>query len=522
MRKVLLSVIALVSILLLGFTLISCSSATSSSATTTTTAAGATTTTSTTTTTVASLTLTVNLSSGTISGRKILDVYEAAEGVRVVAINMETGEPVEGTTDEDGITELIIPGGTSVSLALLNSSGNYITNTNMGTLSATTAATSIIPTGDTTVDVVVDLTNLIAVATPETDLLDENYPALITNNVLIGSGSDGSRGDGDNTLLTATGVATIAGEDMDQDGIPAVFDNDEDGDGFANAWEADPSPICTWSENVDRVALSSNIWAAHGSTNSYYDEIGMRFYVDIDTAEATTFTGTISAPSAIVSTATIKNASSFADPIGYPDENTLVEDDGWQLYSDGVSQLSLFFTPNAALAEGDTFTLYITCDGVTEIFYVSLSDFITDWPKTTEIDGTDVSGRGIWTMTGTESGTRFDPISIPTTEPEFIFSTALGLAGLPASPESAVYMIEWDVYLDGESGSDDIITDFDAIILEFDGTQTTISHILTEETIVATIGTDEVKYYLAPVIDITSGSNSMRFGEELWFTYEAP
>lgn len=515
MRKVFLLIIALVSIIALGMVMVSCSTSTSSSSSATTT-----TTTSTTTTTGATLTLTVNLSSGSISGRKILDVYEAAEGVRVVALNMDTGEPVEGVTNTNGLTDLTVTSGTSVGLAILNSSGNFIASTNMGTLSATTAATSIIPTGDVTVDVVVDLTSLYAVATPDADLLDEGNPALTSDGNLLGSGSDGSRGDGDDTLLTTTGMTTRDGQDMDWDGVYDIFDSDSDGDGFANAWEENPPSPCEYSTNVERIDFSSNIWAAHGSTNDYYDEIGMRFYVDIVTSEVTTFTGTIGAPSAIVNTAKIHNASSFADPIGYPAEQTLLADEGWQLYSDGVSRLSVLLKPHASLAEGDTFTLYITCDGATEIFYLTLSDFITDWPKVTEIDGTTL--RGIISMTGTESGTRFDPITITTTEPEFVFSTALGLNGNPASPESASYMIEWDVYASAESGSDDLITDFDSIILDFDGTQTTISHTLTEETIAAAISTQEVKYYLAPVIDITSGSSTMRFGEEVWFRYVAP
>jgi hypothetical protein len=455
--------------------------------------------TSTTTTTLPSgpsIALSGTLSTGTISSAGI-KAFAAVSGYKVVAVNNDTGQSYHTSTDTSGNFTVNVPSGQSYEISLIDSNSNYFGPVVMlGDSSSSEVVMGATPADDTDLgSVVVDSSKSMAQpSTAPTSILDSSDTATATNGVPKGAGNTGK------TQLT--GITTRSGSDMDQDGIPNLFDADEDNDGIRNGVASSPLASTVVSTTVEAVMISSNIWADHGTTEDAKDLIAMRLHVipvsghesEIASVEV------VDVPATIRDVATIRHADSLGNPSGYPTENSLWSASGHQLYKTTTlanEQWIISVCPKAIMSVGDIFTVRVWFTGGSyQDFFITTSYVLTDWAKILTYNSITMP-----TLEGISS----DPVTYSANSLLIEFSKPLDedgnvLEGLHYSVRYAT--AEYDAgaggYLVPSDCSETTVPDTGASTLSF-----TVSTVTAET------------YYVTPVAESSDGQ---RNGEEVWFT----
>lgn len=456
---------------------------------------------SSTTTTLPTQTISISgtLSLGTITSSSI-KAAAAAGDYKVVAINHNTGKAYAASPNSSGGFSLTLPNNVSYEVSLINeSTANYFGPVVMvGNTSSSEVVVGITPTANTNLgQIVIDTTQKFAKPTAEpiaiANALDK---AVATSGVPKGVGNYGK--------TTLSGITTVEGSDMDKDGIPNLFDADEDNDGKMNGTAILPTSSTVVSNTIESVFMSSNIWANHGTTEEAKDQIAMWLNVKVKTGKLNEIASieVINVPATIKDIATVRFSSSIGSPEGYPAENSRWKTSGYKLYKTTTlsnNQWIISLCPKAVMGLGDTFTLrvYFTAGGY-EDYYISMSYVLTDWAKIiTYNNGT--------TLLSTE-GTNANPRTFSSSSLELAFSKPKDedgntLAGLRYSVQVGTSE------LDASSGTykvadpnimvETAVTDSGADTLSF-----TFSSITAE------------CYYVTPVAESADGQ---RNGEQTWF-----
>ena len=454
-------------------------------------------TTSTTTTLPAAqmITLSGALASGTISSAGVR-CSAAAPDYQVIAINSETGQTYYASTDSSGNFSIAVPPGDSYEISLIDSNSNYFGPVVMlGDASSSEVVMGVTPSGDTDFgQIVLDSSKSMAKPTSEpAAIADPSDTALASNGIPKGAGNYGK------TQLT--GISTREGSEMDKDGIPNLFDADEDNDGIRNGIASTPTASTVLSNTVEAVMLSSNIWANHGTTEHAQDIIAMRLHVipllghesEIASVEA------ITVPATIKDVATIRHADSLGSPLNYPAEGSLWKNDGYQLYKTTTlpkEQWIVSVAPHAIMSVGDIFTIRVHyTGGGYQDFFITTSYVLTDWSRILTYNSTSMP---------TNEGTSQNPVTFSASSLNIEFSKPLDedgniLNGLSYSIRYATS--EYDAgagrYLVPSNVTETHVADPGSGTLTF-----TISTITAET------------YYVTPVAESADGQ---RNGEEVWF-----
>jgi len=457
------------------------------------------TTTTTTTTAGASITLSGTLNSGSISAAGVKS-YGVLSDYIAVAINNVTGQLYNSTTDASGNFSIEIPSGTSYEVSLIDSASKYFGPIVMvGDSSSTEVVMGITPNED------IDLGSIIA------DLTDKfaqpsTAPSDIANyQDTVESISGIPKGVGNNGKQTNSGITTLEGvADLDKDGIPNLFDGDEDNDGIWNGILAKPSSATVVSNTVESVWIDSNIWADHNTTEDAKDIIHLRIHAMPRTGKSSEITSAevVSAPSSISNVATIMHADSLGDPTSYPIEGSLWVDDGLKLYLTTTladNHWIVSVVPRAIMHVGDVFTIRVHyTGGGYDDFFVTTAYVLTDWAKILTYNGTTMP---------TAEGVSNDPVTYSSNTLEVTFSKPLDetfaiIKGLSYSMRSATseYDASAQRYLVPTDCTEVSVTDPGASIATLEATVSTV----TAET-----------YYVTPVAESLDGQ---RNGEEVWFT----
>jgi len=353
----------------------------------------------------------------------------------------------------------------------------------------------VTPSGDTDFgQIVLDSSKSMAKPTSEpAAIADPSDTALANNGIPKGAGNYGK------TQLT--GISTREGSEMDKDGIPNLFDADEDNDGIRNGVASTPTASTVLSNTVEAVMMNSNIWANHGTTENAQDIIAMRLHVipisghesEIASVEA------ITVPATIKDVATIRHADSLGSPQNYPAEGSFWKNDGYQLYKTTTlptEQWIVSVAPHAIMSVGDIFTIRVHyTSGGYQDFFITTSYVLTDWSKIVTYNSASMP---------TNEGTSQNPATFSASSLDIEFSKPRDedgniLNGLSYSVRYATS--EYDAgagrYLVPSNATETHVADPGSGTLTF-----TISTITAET------------YYVTPVAESADGQ---RNGEETWF-----
>lgn len=447
------------------------------------------------------ITVTGTLNTGTVAG-SVSKAVAAAEGFTVVAIDNTTSKTYSATTGADGTFSLDLPANTQFQVSLLWS-GMYVGPTVFDG-SATAVNTAIKPTADLDLGpITVDETNGYARTDTVPAAVDPTVVAVATDGKPAGAGPNV---DGKDIIDNGGVVETDV--DIDRDGIPNIFDADEDNDGIRNGIIAASTGVTGSSAVIERVGISSNIWAPHGDASAYASHaayaadghITMRIMVTPKAGMEDLITGVqcISVPGDIADIARLRTGST-GDAINYPPDLTLWKDTGYLLYkmvTETPGSWLAAIAPNMIMSIGDTFTIRVTyTDSTYEDFFLSTSYVLTDWAWIETYDGTPLTD---------SVGTKTAPAPILTDTTTIVFNKPTDedgnvLAGL-------TYSIQHDIS-DCSSGTcnvpapphtEDAVTDTGGATLT---------------TTVATPAPGTF-YYIVPVAQSADGQ---RNGEETWF-----
>jgi len=446
---------------------------------------------STTTTTqpsVGSVSLSGQLGIGTISSAGIKSSAAVAD-YSVVAVNNSSGQTYHGATDASGNFNFSVPAGSSYQVSLVNSSAQYFGPVVMdGNTSSSEVVMGLTASADTNLGTVVVDTSK-AMAQPSTSpasALNPTDTAVATSGVPKGAGNTGK--------TELTGITTRSGSDMDQDGIPNVFDADENNDGIRNGVASLPTTTTVVSSTVESVFLTSNIWANHGTSSPAEDLIMMRLHVvpvsghesEIASVEC------ISVPATINTVAIIWDSDSMGDPTGYPAEGTVWQTVGYNLYKTTTlpqEEWTVLLIPKAIMSVGDIFTIRVHfTGGGYQDFFITTSYVLTDWSKIVTYNTTSMPA---------SAGTMTTPVTYSASSLLIEFSKPLDEDGniLNGLRYSIRYGVGTAV---PATVTEDPVTDTGAA---------TLSH--TINTVTAET------YYICPVAESADGQ---RNGEETWFT----
>lgn len=455
------------------------------------------TTTTTTIPSAGSIALSGQLGAGTISSAGLTTFTVAVPDYSVVAVDNSSGQSYHGASDSAGNFSISVPPGSSYQVSLVNGNAKYFGPVVMaGDSSSSEVVMGITPSTDTNLGtIVVDTSNSYAQpSSAPSAILNSTDTAVATSGVPKGAGNTGK------TQLT--GITTRSGSDMDKDGIPNLFDADEDNDGIRNGVASTPTAATVTSNTVESVMISSNIWADHGTTSPAQDLIMMRIHVipksgyesDIASVEC------IGVPATINSVAIIWDSSSLGSPTGYPAEGTLWSSVNYNLYKTTTlpqEQWTVLLIPKAIMTVGDVFTVRVHfVGGGCQDFFITTSYVLTDWSKIENYNGTTMS---------TTLGTNSNPVTYSASSLNIEFSKPLDedgniLAGLNYSVRYATS--EYDAgagrYLVPSNVTETPVTDSGGSTLSFSFST------VTAET-----------YYVTPVAESSDGQ---RNGEETWFT----
>ena len=506
--------------------------ATTTTSTTATTAVGATTTTATTSTTVASetFTLSATLLSGSIGGAGVMaagvKAYAAVPDYKVVVIDNASGKTYHGSTDAEGNIEIEdIPTGSSYEVSIIDSDSQYFGPVVMlGDSLSPEVIMGVTPSSDLDFgQIVLDATEKFAQpATPPASSVI-NYDDIAEAEAGKPKGA-GNTGKTENTGVDNRGF----GADIDKDGIPNLFDADEDNDGTRNGVASVPRSATVNSNTVESVQISSNIWADHGTTVSAENLIAMRLHVipiegqedEIASVQCT------SVPSSIQNVATVRWAGSLGNPTNYPTENSLWSDADYNLFKTTTmpeEQWIVSVCPKAIMEVGDVFTIRVTyTGGGYEDFFINTSYVLTDWARILSYNGTTIStssliasafhasqvfqASGIITPEGTP-GTSKNPITFEADSLEIVINKPFDEDG---------NVLEGLNYSISSATSEYAGPPEDRFLVPSAGNTIPVPDITGATSLSATVSTVSIEtYYVTPVAESADGQ---RNGEEVWFT----
>ena len=474
------------------------STTTSTSLSTSTTTAETTTTTSTGTTTTtaggggATIALSGTLNSGSISAAGLKN-YAAVPDYSVVAIDNASGLSYLATTDADGYFECDVPSNASYEVSLVNSSNTYFGPIVMsGNSSSDEVVMGITPTSNTSLgSITVDSNSYIAQPDEEPSLiLNHDDVAEATGGVPKGA-LDGLIGKSEISGL----ISRESGADIDCDGIPNIFDPDQDNNGIRNGILSGSTGPSIDSDIVYSVTFASNIWAPFGSSTSEApDLIALRLFVrtiDQTALEQIQSVQCIKVPTSIASVARVRNSGSLGDPEDYPEEESLWSDDDYHLHKTTTLDENCYvtsITPTNRMNIGDTFTVRVTyVDSSYEDFFITMSYVLTDWARIISYNGTATPSN--------EGDSESNPITFSGSSLEVEVSKARDEDGNTLA--GGIYSIE-------VSTSEGEPTEYRLTDLGAD----TITGYITLETPAA--------YYFTPVAEM----GGQRNGESVWFSNE--
>lgn len=449
----------------------------------------------------ATVTLIGSLSTGSISNTEIKALNTAATGYNVVAINNATDQTYYATTDASGTFSLSIPNNVSYEVSLVGSNSRYVGPIIMsGNTSSAEVVMGITPTANTNLgQIVLDSTRGIARPTAEpTSILNSLDTALATNGAPKGSGNFG-------TQEISSITTTREGADMDKDGIPNLFDADEDNDGARNGILARASAATVTSNTVEAVIMASNIWASHGHADTAAETMIMRLEVIPKSGKIDEILSVqvLDVPASIKDTAIIWGASTV-NSSGYPAERTLWKDVSYNLYKANIQNGStsrdewiVILRPMALMNLGDTFKIRVTYTGGSyQDFFISTSYVLTDWARITSYNSIPLPST---------SGTSTTPESYSTNTFSVVISKPKDesgnvLTGLRCSIRYGISTSVGGTFGVSNNSTEETITDSNP-------TSASLSHTLN----ISTPGT----YYIVPIAESADGQ---RNGEETWFT----
>ena len=255
--------------------------------------------------------------------------YTALPDYTVVAIDNSSGQTYHGATDSSGNFAISVPANSSYQVSLINSNAEYFGPVVMdGDASSAEVVMGITTSTDTNLgSILVDTSKSMAQpSTSPASALNSSDTAVATGGVPDGAGNVGK--------TTLTGITTRSGSDMDKDGIPNIFDADEDNDGIRNGIASTPTSATVTSNTVESVQMSSNIWAAHDTTSPAEDLIMMRFHVIPKSGHESEIVSVecISVPAIIKDVAIIWDSDSLGNPVNYPSQGTFWKTGSWNLY----------------------------------------------------------------------------------------------------------------------------------------------------------------------------------------------
>lgn len=456
----------------------------------------ATTTTSTTSTTIpASVTIRGTLATGNVFSAGVR--ASGIAGYNVVVIDNSSGQTYNTSSDASGNFSLTIPGGSSYEVSLIDANSQYFGPVVMvGNASSSEVITGIAPNANANLGQInVDTAHGVARPTAEpTSIANFMDTALASGGIPKGAGNDGK--------TTLTGISTrAAGADRDKDGIPNVFDADEDNDGIRNGIISTPFGATVSSNTVESVFLSSNIWALHGTTDEAKDSISLWVNVcaksgklgEIQSAQC------INVPASIKDVATVRFSESLGSPESYPAENSLWKNASYNLYKTTTLQRNqwiISLCPRAIMNVGDIFVVRVTyIGGGYQDFFILTAYVLTDWARVLSYNGITMP---------TLEGTNTSPVTFSDNNLRIIFSKPRDedgnvLDGLRYSIRVGTCEAHGGTYPVPSNVTETHITD--------PGDSFT-----TIEAVVSTVTAET--YYVTPVAESADGQ---RNGEETWF-----
>lgn len=455
------------------------------------------------------VTITGTLNSGEITPSIVKDTTPAAD-YKVVAINNSTNETYAATTSADGTFSISLPADTQFQLSLL-ANGSYVGPTVFGgagdEVNMVFKPTDDLDLGAVTVAAASGYARVDVTPTA----VDTTITAAATDGAPFGAGRDIN---GKNILPDADMRSDM---DMDSDGIPNLFDADEDNDGYRNGIISIPTDTTAESAVVERVFLASNIWVPHGEvdaglTHAEYapNHISMRVMVTPKSGMEDLIYSVqcIDVPADIENSATM-NTGSNGDPVDYPPEHDPWGDHDYNLYkmvTESAGSWIAVINPNTVMSIGDTFTIRVTyTDSTSEDFFLTTSYVLTDWAWITEYNGTALTdGEGSRSSPATFAGETL-PITFSKPKDEdddFLEGLTYSVIYGPSTydPSSGHWQVAdpnlWEVIQHSD------------ITNNGDGTLSAT---------IPTTGASGTTYYITPVAESADGQ---RNGEETWFTKE--
>ncbi len=263
----------------------------------------------------------------------------------------------------------------------------------VGDASSSEVAMGIIPISDTNLgEIVVDTTN--AYASPSSEPVSiANFEdlAVATNGVPKGAGNCGKE--------ELSGITTRESSDIDRDGIPNLFDADEDNDGIRNGIASTARGSLVGSSTMESVIMNMGMWMSHGSATpeAAEDTIHLTLFATPKEGQHTKIDNVkcVNVPASIKDVAIVWSAGSLGDlEESYPEERSLWSAVDYQMYRTTVSgtvKWVMLIIPKAMPEVGDTFTIRVTYnDGSYEDFFLSFSIILTDVARVISYNGISV------------------------------------------------------------------------------------------------------------------------------------
>ncbi|KAF0133689.1 MAG: hypothetical protein FD145_1148 [Candidatus Saganbacteria bacterium] len=366
------------------------------------------------TTSAATITLSGSLGTGVVASG--IKSKAAASGYKVVAVDNGSGQTYSAATDSSGNFSLDIPSNISYEVSIIDSDSKYFGPIVMeGNSASSEVVVGIIP---------IDNTNL---GTITVDNSGKKYAKPNTGPSGIINSSDKAAATGGTPKGTSAGGKTIqsgitnrtTGADLDKDGIPNIFDADDDNDGIRNGIVTNPFGPALSSSTVESVFLSSNIWTTHGVSAEAKNDISMwvNVYAKSGKLDEIQSVQCINVPASIKDIATIRVSSSIGNPSSYPAENSLWKNDSYRLHKTTTltsNQWIVSITPKAIMNIGDIFVIRVTyTNGGYEDFFISTSYVLTDWSRLQTYNGTTMP-----TLEGNSS----TPLAVTTSSVDVVFN----------------------------------------------------------------------------------------------------
>lgn len=424
--------------------------------------------------------------------------------VTVVVIDNETNQTFRASADATGnfsIDNLPADGTYTVSLIDTGDSTYGVPIVFDG--SGSTVNTAIAPSSDTdlgTVTIYSDDSYAKTANAPAS--VDTTITAFATNGVPKGAGNNGK------TVISSASinsVTLVTGSDKDQDGIPNLYDGDEDNDGKPNGTSVVQSTktVSGYSSNVESVYMSSNIWADHADPLEAKELIALRLHVVPQTGKETNIASVqcSGVPASISSVAEVRLADSLGAPNGYPTEGSLWSASSYGLYKTTTlspEQWIISIRPNEDMSVGEFFTIKVTyTDATYEEFDLTIAYVLTDWARITMYNNVALPDN---------EGTKSLPVVTTEDSTQIEFAKPLDENG--AILQGLTYSVIYGESTQGGNGKYSVPITTTTISVPDTPLSTTLSALIPTPT-------DGTTYYITPVAESADGQ---RNGAETWCT----